>query len=151
MSKMAKEFTEISQVRLGEINEKQVVGYGTDLPVSAQHFAAERDLAIVVDIFEKDMDIRRQQALGAFVWDRMGRHGSSGQRQGAVKGFFVVGNGKHDVWGNGGLSGCENIALCQGAESGRGRVEDAGGIQRGSFQYKSGEHGDGEYGRGGGD
>ena len=35
MSKTPKEFTEIPQIRLGEIDEDQVAGYGADLPVPA--------------------------------------------------------------------------------------------------------------------
>ena len=58
-----KEFMEIAQLRLGEVDKEQAAGQVMELPVPVQYFLAERDSAVTGNIFDQHMDIRGQQAV----------------------------------------------------------------------------------------
>ena len=109
---VAKEFMEIPQLRLGEMDKKQAGVYAVDLPVSVQHFPKEYDLVVVVDILDEHMHIRGQQMVGVIVRNQMGRQSCPGKRhQVPALPPSIVGYGKHGAWGNGESSGRENFPL----------------------------------------
>ena len=108
----AKEFMEIPQINLGEMDKEKAGGYAVELPVPVQYFSAEYHLAVVVDILDEYMNIRGQQMVGFIIRGQMGWQGCPGER------FYVlplepsiVGYGKHGVRGNWWASGREKFAL----------------------------------------